>query len=268
VTVVERRDGEFVPEFQANALLSVHDLHRSFGGLKAVDGISFEVQRGGITGLIGPNGAGKSTALGLVAGAIAPSAGTVSFDGRDITRATVHDRARIGLTRTFQLSSEFPRLTVLENLLAAVPDQPGDSLWGAVLGRRYWGSAEQQHVERARDLLARFEMQAKESEYAGNLSGGQKRLVEIMRALMTRPRLLLLDEPMAGVHPNLAQSIASYLEQLRDEGLTMLMIEHELAIVDRLCDPVVVMAQGRIIARGRMAEVRQHEGVVEAYLVG
>ena len=250
------------------ALLSVDDLHCAFGGLKAVDGISFEVQRGGITGLIGPNGAGKTTALGIIAGATAPTGGTVSFDGRDITRMAVHERARLGLTRTFQLSSEFPRLTVLENLLAAERDQPGDSLWGAVLGRRHWGAAEWEHVERARDLLARFGMEARESEYAGNLSGGQKRLVEIMRALMTRPRLLLLDEPMAGVHPSLAQSIASYLEELRDEGLTMLMIEHELSIVDRLCDPVVVMAQGRIIARGRMAEVRQHEQVLEAYLVG
>ena len=250
------------------ALLSVRDLRRSFGGLQAVDGVSFDVLPGGIHGLIGPNGAGKSTVLGLIAGAISATAGTVSFDGRDITTLAVHDRARLGLTRTFQLSSEFPRLTVLENLLAAAHHERGDTLWGALRGRGFWGAVERELVERARELLDRFGMTAKESEYAGDLSGGQKRLVEIMRALMTRPRLLLLDEPMAGVHPNLAQSIASYLERLRDEGLTMLMIEHELSIVDRLCDPVAAMAQGRIIAEGTMAEVRRDEQVLEAYLVG
>lgn len=252
----------------AEPLLSVRDLRRSFGGLQAVDGVSFDVLQGGIHGLIGPNGAGKSTVLGLVAGAIAPTGGTVFFDSLDITSLSVHKRARLGLTRTFQLSSEFPRLTVLENLLAAANHERGDTLWGALRGQRYWGAVERDIVERARELLDRFGMTAKESEYAGDLSGGQKRLVEIMRALMTRPRLLLLDEPMAGVHPNLAQSIATYLERLRDEGLTMLMIEHELSIVDRLCDPVVVMAQGRIIAVGTMAEVRRDEQVLEAYLVG
>ncbi|MHB8459449.1 MAG: ABC transporter ATP-binding protein [Candidatus Limnocylindrales bacterium] len=251
-----------------DALLSIRDLRRSYGGLQAVDGVSFDVRPGGIRGLIGPNGAGKSTVLGIVAGAIAPTGGTVTFDGRDVTSLAVHERARLGLTRTFQLSSEFPRLTVLENLLAAARHERGDTLWSALLGERYWGAVERELVERARELLARFGMEARESDYAGNLSGGQKRLVEIMRALMTRPRLLLLDEPMAGVHPNLAQSIATYLERLRDEGLTMLMVEHELSIVDRLCDPVVVMAQGRIIAEGTMAEIRRDEQVLEAYLVG
>jgi ABC-type branched-subunit amino acid transport system ATPase component len=250
------------------AILSVGDLRRSFGGLQAVDGVSFDVLPGGIHGLIGPNGAGKSTVLGLIAGAIAPTGGTVSFEGRDITSLAVHERARLGLTRTFQISSEFPRLTVLENLLAASSHERGDTLWGALRGPRYWARSERDLVERARELLDRFGLTAKESDYAGNLSGGQKRLVEIMRALMTRPRLLLLDEPMAGVHPNLAQSIASYLERLRDDGLTMLMVEHELSIVDRLCDPVVVLAQGRIIATGTMAEVRRDEQVLEAYLVG
>lgn len=250
------------------ALLAVYDLHRSYGGLEAVDGISFDVLAGSITGLIGPNGAGKSTALGIVAGAIPASHGTVAFDGHDITALAVHERARLGLTRTFQLSSEFARLTVLENLLTAAHNQRGDTLWGAVRGPHFWAAAERELVERARELLGRFGMQAKESEYAGDLSGGQKRLVEIMRALMTKPRLLLLDEPMAGVHPDLAQSIATYLEELRNDGLTMLMIEHELSIVDRLCDPVIVMAQGKIIARGRMLDLRTHEQVLEAYLVG
>lgn len=256
------------PTGAARPLLSIRGLRRSFGGLQAVDDVSFDVLLGGIHGLIGPNGAGKSTLLGIVAGAIEPTGGTVTFNGLDITTMSVHARARMGLTRTFQISSEFPRLTVIENLLAAARHERGDSLWSALLGERHWGDVERELVERARELLGRFAMDAKESEYAGNLSGGQKRLVEIMRALMTRPRLLLLDEPMAGVHPSLAQSIASYLEQLRDEGLTMLMIEHELSIVDRLCEPVVVMAQGQVIAAGSMAEVRRNEQVLEAYLVG
>lgn len=256
------------PDSAVAPLLAVRDLRRTFGGLNAVDGVSFDVLPGGITGLIGPNGAGKSTALSVIAGAMPPTSGSVAFDGHDITALPVHERAVLGLTRTFQLSSEFPRLTVIENLMAAEPHQPGDSLLGALRGRGRWAAHERDLVDRCRELLGRFGMVDKEAEYAGNLSGGQKRLVEIMRALMTGPRLLLLDEPMAGVHPNLAQGIATYLEELRDGGLTMLMIEHELSIVDRLCEPVVVMAQGKVIASGPMTAIRKDEQVLEAYLVG
>ncbi len=252
----------------ATALLTVRDARRAFGGVRAVESVSFEVRSGTITGLIGPNGAGKSTMLGIVAGAIRPTAGAITFDGRDVTGLPTYRLARRGLVRTFQLSSEFARLTVLENLLVAAPGQRGESLWGALRGRRYWRRQEAESVEQARALLDRFALSDKEDEYAGNLSGGQKRLVELMRGLMGRPRLLLLDEPMAGVNPTLARRIAGYLEELRDSGLTMLMVEHELALVERLCDPVVVMAQGRVLSQGTMGELRGRREVVDAYLVG
>jgi ABC-type branched-subunit amino acid transport system ATPase component len=249
-------------------MLSVHDLRRDFGGVHAVDGASFEVRAGTITGLIGPNGAGKSTVIGVIAGAIRPTAGTITFLGHDLTARPPHQVARRGLVRTFQLSSEFGRLTVLENVLVAAPQQPGESFWGAMLGRRHWQRRELELVERARELMARFGLADKEDEYAGNLSGGQKRLLEIVRGLMADPKLLLLDEPMAGVNPTLGASIQEHLAHLRDEGLTMLMVEHELAVVERLCDPVVVMAQGRVIAEGAMSEVRTRREVLDAYLAG
>jgi branched-chain amino acid transport system permease protein len=236
--------------------------------MHAVDGVSIEVLPGRLTGLIGPNGAGKSTFLAVLAGTLPPTEGSIIFDGEEVSRLPTFKRARRGLVRTFQLPSEFGQLTVLENLLAAAPRNKGDSVVGALLGRRYWGADEDALVDRARALLARFRMIEKEDQYAGDLSGGQKRLVEIMRALMLQPRLLLLDEPMAGVHPSIVGEIASYLESLRDEGLTILMVEHQLAIVERLCDPVIVMAQGRVIGRGAMAELRRQREVVDAYLVG
>ena len=250
------------------AMLTATEVHRHFEGMRAVDGVSIEVPPGRITGLIGPNGAGKSTMLAVLAGTLPATSGSIIFDGEDITRLPAYARARRGLVRTFQLPSEFARLTVLENLLVAAPDNRGDSLWGALLGRRYWIGDERRIVEQARGLLRRFGMTAKESDYAGTMSGGQKRLIEIMRALMLHPRLLLLDEPMSGVHPSIVGEIAAYLEALRDEGLTICMVEHELHMVDRLCDPVVVMAQGRVIGRGSMSELRQQREVVDAYLVG
>jgi ABC-type branched-subunit amino acid transport system ATPase component len=251
-----------------DVMLEVTDLRRQFGGVRAVNGASFTVPPGKITGVIGPNGAGKSTALNIIAGALKPEAGTVSYQGRDITGLPSYKVARHGIIRTFQLSSEFAALTVLENLLVAAPAQRGEKLWQAALGKQYWRSSEQANVERAREVLARFEMSAKEDEYAGNLSGGQKRLLELMRGLMAGPTLLLLDEPMAGVSPSLARRIEQHLLDLSGEGLTMLMIEHELAVVERLCDPVVVMAQGRVISQGSMADVRGDQEVLDAYLIG
>jgi len=251
-----------------DVLLSVREVHRDFGGVKAVDGATFDAERGRITGLIGPNGAGKSTLMSIVAGALKPTAGRVLFEGADVTGWPPHRVARLGVIRTFQLSAEFSRLTVLENLLVAEPRQRGESFWGAELGRLYWGRDELELVGRAREVLDRFAMTAKENELAGNLSGGQKRLLEIMRALMARPKLLLLDEPFAGVNPTLAREIETYLVGLRDEGLSMIMVEHELAVVERLCDPVVVMAQGRVIAHGSMTDVASRREVLDAYLVG
>jgi ABC-type branched-subunit amino acid transport system ATPase component len=250
------------------ALLSVRDLHHRFGGVQAVNGASFDVPPGRITGLIGPNGAGKSTVLNIIAGAVRPTSGTVIYAGRDITGLPSYQAARRGIIRSFQISSEFPALTVMENLLVAAPAQRGEKLRQAALGKRYWRAGERRQVERARGLLRRFDMAAKEDEYAGNLSGGQKRLLELMRALMAAPTLLLLDEPMAGVSPSLARRVEQHLLELRDEGLAMLMIEHELAVVERLCDPVIVMAQGRVISQGTMADVRADRGVLDAYLIG
>ncbi len=252
----------------ADALLDVRDLHRQFGGVRAVNGASFAVPPGQITGLIGPNGAGKSTVLNIVAGALRPDSGTVSYRRKNITGLPSYKVARQGIVRTFQISSEFAALTVLENLLVALPAQRGERLWQAALGKRYWKAQERTNVERARALLARFDMSAKEDEYAGNLSGGQKRLLELMRGLMAEPALLLLDEPMAGVSRPLARRIEQHLLELVAEGLTMLMIEHELAVVERLCDPVVVMAQGRVISHGTMANVRADQEVLDAYLIG
>jgi ABC-type branched-subunit amino acid transport system ATPase component len=249
-------------------VLAVQDLHREFGGVHAVNGASFTVPPGRITGLIGPNGAGKSTALNIIAGALKPSAGTVSYQGKDVTALPSYRVARRGIIRTFQLSSEFAALTVLENLLVAAPVQRGETLWQAALGKRYWRPQERALVERARQLMARFDMSAKEDEYAGNLSGGQKRLLELMRGLMANPTLLLLDEPMAGVNPSLARRIEQHLADLAGEGLTMLMIEHELAVVERLCDSIVVMAQGRVISEGTMADIRSDQEVLDAYLIG
>ena len=252
----------------AQPMLTVRDVRRHFEGMHAVDGVSIDVLPRRITGLIGPNGAGKSTLLAVMAGTLPASGGTITFDGADITRWPAYRRARHGMIRTFQLPSEFAQLTVLENLLVAAQHNRGESLRGALLGRRYWIADERREIDRARGLLARFSMSAKESDYAGSLSGGQKRLIEIMRALMLQPRLLLLDEPMSGVHPSIIGEIASYLEALRDDGLTILIVEHELHMIERLCDPVIVMAQGRVIGQGSMAELRRQREIVDAYLVG
>jgi ABC-type branched-subunit amino acid transport system ATPase component len=257
-----------VPAALNPSLLVAEDVHRHFEGMHAVDGVSIEVPTGKITGLIGPNGAGKSTFLAVLAGTLPASEGTIVYDGHDITRMPAYERARRGLVRTFQLPSEFARLTVMENLLVAGPHNRGDSLWGALRGKGYWMVDEQPLIDQARGLLKRFGMTAKESDYAGTMSGGQKRLIEIMRALMLKPRVLLLDEPMSGVHPSIVEEIQHYLQELRKEGLTILMVEHELHLVERLCDTVVVMAQGKVIGSGTMATLRQQKEIVDAYLVG
>ena len=249
-------------------VLAAVEVTREFGGVRAVDGVSFSVRRGTLTGLIGPNGAGKSTLLAMLAGTLAVTSGQILYQGKDVTRLPAYRRARLGLVRTFQLASEFKRLTVMENLLSAVPGNRGDSFRGALAGRRYWRGDEAAAVARAQALLAQFGLDGHANSYAGDLSGGQRRLVEIMRALMAEPHVLLLDEPMAGVHPNLARRIGNELVALCAGGLTVLMVEHELAIMDEFCDPVVAMADGAVLAEGTMAELRSRTEVVEAYLVG
>jgi branched-chain amino acid transport system permease protein len=249
-------------------LLRTVDLTRDFGGVHAVAGVSIEVRRGTLTGLIGPNGAGKSTLLAMLAGTIPATSGQVIYAGTDVTSMPAYRRARLGLVRTFQLASEFKRLTVMENLLSAVPRHRGDTLAGALRGRRYWRGDEEAAIDRAQALLDRFGLSGYADTYAGDLSGGQRRLTEIMRALMAEPAMLLLDEPMAGVHPRLARQIGAQLLGLCAEGITILMVEHELAIMDEFCDPVIVMAEGSVLATGTMAALRARSDVVEAYLVG
>jgi len=249
-------------------ILQVVGVSREFGGVRAVADVSFSVRRGTMTGLIGPNGAGKSTLLAMVAGTLPVTSGQIFYQGRDVTRLPAYRRARLGVVRTFQLASEFKRLTVMENLLSAVPGNRGDSFRGALAGRRYWRGDEAAAVARAQAMLVRFGLDGHANSYAGDLSGGQRRLVEIMRALMAEPRVLLLDEPMAGVHPILARRIGDELTALCADGLTVLMVEHELAIMDEYCDPVVAMAEGAVLAQGTMAELRSRSEVVEAYLVG
>ena len=257
------------PTVQADKpMLVAIDIHRHFEGMRAVDGVSLEVAPGKITGLIGPNGAGKSTFMAVLAGTLPAMSGTIIFEGEDITHLPAYQRARRRLVRTFQLPSEFAQLTVLENLLVAAPNNKGDSLFGALMGKRYWVDDENRLIDEARGLLKRFGMSAKESDYAGTMSGGQKRLIEIMRALMLHPRLLLLDEPMSGVHPKVVEEIQHYLQDLRAGGLTILMVEHELHMVERLCDTVVVMAQGKVIGSGTMSSLRRQQEIVDAYLVG
>lgn len=249
-------------------MLVVDSLVKHFGGVQAVSGASFSVPEGSLVGLIGPNGAGKSTALKMIGGAFAPDTGTVVFDGVDVTGQPPHRLAARGLMRTFQLGGDLARLTVMENLLVAVPRQPGEKMWLALRSRRAWQAAEEAAISRARGLLSRFEMSAYEDAYAGELSGGQRRLVEIMRAMMSAPRLLLLDEPMAGVNRGLGRHIEDALRELRSDGLTMLMVEHELGCIERICDVVIVMAQGQVIAEGSLEDLRKKQEVLDAYLAG
>jgi len=248
-------------------ILDARNMAKSFGGLRAVDNCSFTVARGSVTGLIGPNGAGKSTAANLITGFIRADAGTILFDGNDIAHMPVHQIARHGLTRTFQITRELERMTVVENMLAAPHNQLGESFWLGLLGLPAVRKQENENLKRALQLLQDFDLYQLHDEYAGNLSGGQRRLLELARVVMTQPKLLLLDEPFAGINPVLAARLSDYIETLcKEEGITFLIIEHNLAMVERLCHTVIVMALGRTIAEGSMAELRQNAAVVDAYL--
>lgn len=248
-------------------ILDVQSMSKRFGGLRAVDNCSFTVGRGSVTGLIGPNGAGKSTAANSITGFIRADSGTILFEGKDIARLPVHQIAQQGLTRTFQITRELERMTVTENMLAAPHNQLGESFWLGLLGLPTVRKQEDENLQRALKLLQDFDLYHLHDEYAGNLSGGQRRLLELARVVMTRPKLLLLDEPFAGINPVLAGRLSDYIAALcKDEGITFLIIEHNLAMVERLCHTVIVMALGRTIAEGSMAELRQNEAVVDAYL--
>ncbi|HVD02042.1 MAG TPA: ABC transporter ATP-binding protein [Candidatus Dormibacteraeota bacterium] len=253
----------------SDPILEVSDLTKHYGGVHAVEGVSFTVEKGSITGLIGPNGAGKSSVLAVIGGFIPPTSGKVRFDGQDVTGQAMHVLARRGLVRTFQIARVFGNLTTIENLLVAAPRQKGEQLAGLVGGRGAWRGQEEELVAEARETLKTFDMEAKMDEPARHLSGGQRRAVEIMRALMMKPKLLLLDEPMAGLSPSLSRQLEDVLLRLvADRDLSLLLVEHELDTVERICGKVVVMAQGKVLSEGRMSELRLRKKVQDAYVIG
>jgi neutral amino acid transport system ATP-binding protein len=242
-------------------LLEVHEVAHAFGGVRAVDGASFGVEAGSITGLIGPNGAGKSTLFNCVSGFLRAQSGSVRLDGRRIDRLSPHRIARAGLVRTFQTPRALTRMTVSENVLLAAPRHPGEQL-----GRR-GAKREREAQARAADLLALVGLHDQADALAGTLSGGQRKLLDLIRALMAEPRLLLLDEPMAGVSPTLRVQLLQHILELRDrDRITLLIVEHDLDFVMGASDRIVVMNDGRVIANGTPDEVRGDERVLDAYL--
>ena len=251
----------------AEPLLSLTHVYKSFGGLKAVADLNFDVYAGRVTGLIGPNGAGKTTALNLIAGELHPDRGAITFDGQRLDRLEPYQVAHAGLARTFQLARELGTLTVLENLLVAPYPQIGEGLLAAVMRPKSVREQEDRLRERARDLLRLVGLRDLRNERAANLSGGQKKLLELARAMMVRPKLLLMDEPAAGVNPALMERLVEHIRHLRDEmHVSVLVIEHNLSVIESLCEDVIVMATGTVLARGTMAELRGNTDVVEAYL--
>ncbi|CAL9398467.1 Lipopolysaccharide export system ATP-binding protein LptB [Nocardiopsis dassonvillei] len=266
-TVVDRMVGtETVPgSKKADPILVVDGVRRSFGGLTAVDVEHLEVQRGTITALIGPNGAGKSTLFNLLTGFDRVDQGTWSFQGQRISGKRGHQVARAGMVRTFQLTKALTRLSVLDNMLLGAKGQTGERMAGA-FARPLWKRQEQANTERALELLERFKLIAKRDDMAGSLSGGQRKLLEMARALMTDPDMIMLDEPMAGVNPALVQSLLGHITSLRDEGKTVLFVEHDMDVIMGISDWIVVLAQGQVIAEGRPADIRSNQQVIDAYL--
>jgi neutral amino acid transport system ATP-binding protein len=246
-------------------ILRIDGLHRAFGGVVAVDVDHLEVQRGAITALIGPNGAGKSTLFNLLTGFDMPDRGSWQFDGHDLRGLPSHRVARLGMVRNFQLTKALARLTVLDNMLVAAPDQPGERFLGSWV-RASWRAREREIRERATELLGRFNLADKAEDRAGSLSGGQRKLLDMARALMTNPAMICLDEPMAGVNPALTQSLLRHVTSLRDEGMTVLFVEHDMDVVMEISDWVVVLAQGQVIAEAPPTEIVADEAVIEAYL--
>jgi neutral amino acid transport system ATP-binding protein len=246
-------------------ILTVDGVSRSFGGLTAVDVDHLEVQRGVITALIGPNGAGKTTLFNLLTGFDRPDTGSWSLDGTQLARVPSHRVARLGMVRTFQLTKALSRLTVLDNMLLGATDQRGERFLPALIGPA-WKRQEQANIERAEALLRRFKLLEKRDDYAGELSGGQRKLLEMARALMVEPSLVMLDEPMAGVNPALVQSLLEHVTSLRDEGMSVIFVEHDMDVVMNISDWVVVLAQGRVIAEGRPQDILDNQEVIDAYL--
>jgi neutral amino acid transport system ATP-binding protein len=245
-------------------VLTIDGMRRSFGGLRAVDIDHLEIQRNTITSIIGPNGAGKTTLFNLLTGFEFPDHGSYSLDGDLLVGVPAHRVAQRGMVRTFHLTNVLPRLSVVDNMLVAARVQPGATLRGAILGG--WRATERENEKAARDTLERFGLAAMADEYAGQLSGGQRKLLEMARALMVRPTLVMLDEPTAGVNPVLIQSLMEHVKDLRDSGMTVLFVEHDMDVVQSISDWVVVVGEGRVIAEGPPGVIARNPAVIEAYL--
>ncbi len=248
-----------------DAILVADGVTRRFGGLTAVEVDHLEVQRGVITALIGPNGAGKTTFFNLLTAFDRPDAGRIVFDGHPLGRLPAHKVTRHGMVRTFQLTKALSRLTVLDNMKLGAAGQRGERFLPALFPP-LWRDQEREIEERALDLLARFKLDKMAGEFAGTLSGGQRKLLEMARALMVEPKMVLLDEPMAGVNPVLTQSLLTHVRNLRDLGMTVLFVEHDMDVVYDISDWVVVMAEGRIIAEGPPRAIGANPAVIDAYL--
>jgi branched-chain amino acid transport system ATP-binding protein len=242
---------------------------KRFGGIRAVDGAAMEVREGSITALIGPNGAGKTTFFNVITGFYRPDGGRASFGGREVLGRPPYAIARLGMVRTFQITKALARMPVIDNMMLGAPDQPGEHLLNVVFRQRAWRRRESEVREQAMELLDVFNLTKLADAYAGTLSGGQRKLLELARALMARPRLLLLDEPMAGINPTLGRRLLDHMQRLRaEEGVTFLFIEHDMEVVMNHSDRVIVMAEGRVIADGEPHEVRKDQAVIDAYLGG
>ena len=247
-------------------LLALDKLRRAFYGLEVLRGVTFAVVPGTITGLIGPNGAGKTTLFNVISGLVPPDAGSITFDGREIAGLSPDAVSREGLVRTFQVARGFPRLSVFQHLMLSGRDQPGESLWQAVLGSRAAQRREEELAERAWETARFLRLDRLIDNPATALSGGQKKLLEIGRALMAEPQLVLLDEPTAGVNPTLRNELGEHLLALLQRGITVLLIEHDMGFIASLCNPVIVMAEGRVLTEGTFEQVTADARVREAYL--
>ena len=248
-------------------MIVVDDVHKHFGGFRAVDGATLRIRDGSITGLIGPNGAGKSTLFNVLAGMLSPTSGKVTMAGEDITGLSPHELFHKGLLRTFQIAHEFSSMTVRENLMMVPPAQSGETLWNAWFARGQIMREERALREKANEVLDFLTISHVADEKAGNLSGGQKKLLELGRTMMVDARIVFLDEVGAGVNRTLLRTIGDAIRRLNEErGYTFCLIEHDMEFIGRLCDPVIVMAEGRVLAEGKAAEIMQNEAVIEAYL--
>ena len=248
-------------------MITVENLHRHFGGFRAVDGSSIEIEEGSITGLIGPNGAGKTTLFNVIAGVLSPTSGTVTMGGEDITGMPPHELFHKGVLRTFQIAHEFSSMTVLENLMMVPGGQTGETLWNTWFGRRRIADEERALTAKACEVLEFLTIDHLKDEKAGHLSGGQKKLLELGRTMMVDAKIVFLDEVGAGVNRTLLNTIGDAILRLNKErGYTFCMIEHDMEFIGKLCNPIIVMAEGKVLTKGTIDEIKSNEQVIEAYL--